>query len=1138
MSLPGIKPFYRLKRFWISLVILVGIVAAIHRPVLSKSAAFMGKVICGRQGLEFRANSVSAGLFSPLVMEGVSLRFLEREGDCRSGLEIESLVLEWQSFGGMFSNPTRLVRSASMNGLHLLADLRRGEGGNTPARAWQPMSLLAVLISPAGGWPEKIDIENSTVEFSGENTRAVLGGVDLSLGEQEQGAFAVESLVIHTPHYQRVFGPLTARTAWDGRRFSLVGMEFVPGVMVSEISCELPRNGDPSVSFKGHVFGGTLRGDLFFQAGERGPFWDFAAVCSNVSLEGIPNLLGLEGRAMGSLAEGRFTYRGEPSRPTDAEASLRVLAKDFRWNERGWESLEIGASLIHRRLLISNFDLKQKENSVALNGEISLAEGWSKITESPFLLNLRANIQELGSLAGLTGSAVEEIQGELQADGSLSGRPGSLDGFVGVKAKGVEYRGASLDEVDLEVLFQKKNAEIVKCELKSSRDRLVASGRIGISAPHRYIAKMEAGLNDIAAWLRPFPKLGGGIVSGGALKLQWNGEGSVDGHSGGFDLNLSKLVSTYTPGGLTGRFAGSYSPQNLYFSEALLENGAMRMQSRITLASTGVNFDDVQLKANGKTLLHGKAYLPLNPFTIPSHPDWTSAVMASEATYLEANTPDELALRDLVKLAGQNWPLEGFLKFQLEAVGPATEINGKLSAQAREVFWGKQPGSAPSDVRLTVESSAGAAKLQGEWINSAMSPVHFSAAFPFGLFIDGNGTPQWIKRDVPIEAMLNFPRAELALLRPVFKNLPGLSGELSGRLKIHGTLDAPSAAGSMEIRNAAFHPGSLASPAMCVNGRMEVENSTIQIKDIGGEIEPGRFELSGTCDFSDLSKPEWNLSWRGERIPLANDTRSTLLAEVDLQTETNADGGILRGEVRFVDSSIRQTIEVSPLLSATGAAGLDLMPHTRALHILAPLPETLLDIKVRCTDPIRFTGQKFTGTIIPNLRLEGTTENPVLVGQVVLEGLEFGVHGRAFFADRAVLGFFPDKPWEPFVLAEASGVSGGFAVSALAFGSLTEGKWVLRSAEPFPPQALWLLIRNGTPPFALAPDSMGPAEFFLVGDAESNGITHPVALRLDDQSLAGGGIRFQESMDFSLSGALLPMGSFEHGFEWKWTPVY
>lgn len=1125
----------------ISLALLAGLVAALHRPVLSQTAAFAAEVVCARQGLEFHADSVKAGLFEPLAMQGVSLRVLKREGDSRNALEIESLTMEWQSLGGLFSNPRRLVRAVWMKRLNLLADLRRGENGQTPALAWSPAAVLAGFVSPGGAWPEKIDIENSRIEFSGDVTRWVLGGWSLSLRDREQGGFAADSLVVDSPRFKKGFGPMSAKTAWDGTRFSLAGLEMVSGVMMNEISCEIPHGGDPSLSFNARVFGGMLRGDWFFKRGERGPVWDFAAVCSNVSLDGLPAVLGLEGRAGGFLAEGRFTYRGEPSRPTDAEASLRVLAKDFRWNDRGWESLEIGASLIHRRLLVSNFDLRQKENKVALNGEISLAEGWSKIADAPFLLNLRANIKELGSLAGLTGLGVEEVKGELLADGSLSGRPGSLDGFVGVKAKGVEYRGASVDQVDLEVLFRKKTAEIVRCEMKSHGDGLSATGDIEIAAPHSYHAKIEAKLADLAAWLSPFPALGGGMVSSGALKGSWSGKGSrEEGHSGVFDVDLSSFVSSYSPAGLTGHFAGTYSPENIHFSEALLENGGMRMQSRITLAASGVNFDDVLLKADGKPLLQGKAFLPLDPFTMRSLQDWASAVLSSGSAYLEANTPGELALGDLVKLAGQNWPLEGFLKLQLQAGGPASEINGKLSLQAREVFWGKQAGSAPSDVRLSMETSAGAAKLEGEMLNSAMNPLSFTAAFPFALFKDGEGTLQWIKRDAPIEAALDFPRADLLLLRPFLKNFPGLSGELSGRLNLAGTLNAPHARGSMEIHNASFRFWSLASPAQFVNGRLEVENSTLRIKDLAGEIEPGRFDLTGSCEFSNPCRPKWILSWRGERIPLLKEKLSTLLADVDLRAEGDVDSASLSGEVRLVDSSIRRKIEVRPLLAASGAQGLDLQSHASTLEMLAPFPNCSLDVKVRCAEPIRLSGQKFAGAIYPALRLQGTAQNPVPVGQIVLEGLELGLHDVMLAAEHAVLGYFPDRPWEPFVFAEASGFSSGYAIGAWAFGPLKEGKWILRNPESIsiPPQALFLLLRNGATPVALPPDMLGPTEFFLMDDATRNHLAHPVAFRVEDQTLEGGGMRFQNSMDFGLGGTLLPNGPFEQGFEWRWIPAF
>lgn len=54
---------------------------------------------------------------------------------------------------------------------------------------------------------------------------------------------------------------------------------------------------------------------------------------------------------------------------------------------------------------------------------------------SPFLVNIRANMKELGELTGLLGVPLNETSGQLTAEGSLSGRDGELDGFIGIKPR-------------------------------------------------------------------------------------------------------------------------------------------------------------------------------------------------------------------------------------------------------------------------------------------------------------------------------------------------------------------------------------------------------------------------------------------------------------------------------------------------------------------------------------------------------------------------------------------------------------------------------------------------------------------------------------------------------------------------------
>jgi hypothetical protein len=66
---------------------------------------------------------------------------------------------------------------------------------------------------------------------------------------------------------------------------------------------------------------------------------------------------------------------------------------------------------------------------------------------------------------------------------------------------------------------------------------------------------------------------------------------------------------------------------------------------------------------------------------------------------------------------------------------------------------------------------------------------------------------------------------------------------------------------------------------------------------------------------------------------------------------------------------------------------------------------------------------------------------------------------------------------------------------------------------------------------------LAPSEFFMMTDYPKHSL-QPVALRIEDQTLDGGGMRFQDSMDFSLRGALLPADSFEQGFQWRWIPAF
>jgi hypothetical protein len=1126
------KRFYESKRLWIVVAATVIVVLVGQGPFFSFVVHQFLQQSMARQGLVFRADSLRAGAFAPVLIEGISIRSAEKETG-GAQVHMERMEVLWSGPARLLSGWRNWVHSVTVEDMNVVLDLRYPEKSISREQAgFDDAASLVGLLAPGGAWPSFIEIRNGSAEVLGENFRHVVDGLNLSLNSEAHGRLRLETLTIQAGKLNKVFGPFAAPTTWEQGNASLAGLDLVPGITLSDMSVRLGSLSGPSLSFSARVFGGALRGDVNLSSGPRGKVWDIAAFGSNIAVDDLPALMDLSGKARGTLAEGRFTFRGDAKRPVDAECSLRVLAKDFRWNDRGWDSLEIGASLIHRRLLISNFDLRQKENKVTMNGEISLAEGWRKISESPFLANVRANIKELDSLAGLFGSSLGQTSGQLTAEGSVSGRPGSLDGFLGIRGNGIVYHSVPVERVNLEILFRKKQIDLVRCEMVSGKDALLAKGTMDLATPHAYSAELSANLAEVATYLRPFYDGQSGAVSGGAMGIQWKGIGSVNAHSGEFDVDLSRFVSSLTPAGLTGHFVGFYSPECLYFSELDLENGSMQLRTRATVSSTGLTLEGLELTGASKPLLSGSAFLPVDALAIWRGADWKAAVVQSGDMYLRANTPAEIDLRDLLRLGGQNRPLSGFVKMQLEASGPPSRPNFNALVRGRGVAFGVGNVS-PSTVEIDLKTQAGDASLHGKVESTGMAPAVLKATFPLGLSQDKDGRLRWLDSEAPFQADIDMPRLDLALARPILPFLHKLRGEISGHAKFDNTKDSLKITGAAEVRETSFGFDGLAAPVEALHGKIAVVDGALLFQNIEGEVGQGRFAMEGKCEFPEPWKPDWDLRWQADRIPLASHAALSLLATGSLQAVGDQDGGTLSGNIGFGGSLIHGSFSLQALLTQKPALVPDFPSAARILSKLTPSAEWLLDVKIDGGSGVEVRDGKFSALLRPDLHLRGTTGEPMPVGRVLLSGIEAG----GFLVESGELFFLADEPWDPFLLVEGEGWFANQLIHAVAFGPLSECKWILSSFESpsQTPQDLFLAVEKGWTPIAF--DGLPPVDMKLYrGSPES--FQRVVSSRIEPDSVWRNGMKFSESMDFAPGAGIFPIDSFRSGFEWRLAPVF
>mgnify|MGYP003693971081 CR=1 FL=1 len=160
-----------------------------------------------------------------------------------------------------------------------------------------------------------------------------------------------------------------------------------------------------------------------------------------------------------------------------------LAADGFRLNKRGWESLELGARMIHRRVAVSDLVLKQKENTLAASGEFSLDQGWLGMAKAPFLLHLTASINELGALAGLFGSPFDEMSGRMSLSGSINGQAGKLGGFLTLEGSQMGFRKQPIDSGRVEVSFAGSEVQVTQCEFWSGEDFVRAKGNVEIECP-------------------------------------------------------------------------------------------------------------------------------------------------------------------------------------------------------------------------------------------------------------------------------------------------------------------------------------------------------------------------------------------------------------------------------------------------------------------------------------------------------------------------------------------------------------------------------------------------------------------------------------------------------------------------------
>jgi translocation and assembly module TamB len=288
-----------------------------------------------------------------------------------------------------------------------------------------------------------------------------------------------------------------------------------------------------------------------------------------------------------------------------------------------------------------------------------------------------------------------------------------------------------------------------------------------------------------------------------------------------------------------------------------------------------------------------------------------------------------------------------------------------------------------------------------------------------------------------------------------------------------------------------------------------------------GRMGEGTFGLAGKVTFSDWRNPRWEAQLRGTNLSLYTNENMLLKAAPDLAANGTEESGTIKGTLGLEGSAVRRALAVTPqLLAAAAETTPEAVPSAPAQ------PDVwTLDLKLTSTTPIPVGADGAAGSLVPDLYLQGTVQEPLLVGTIHADKLEVVWPSGAKLATAGRVHFTAAKPWIPVLDLAGAGEAGAYDIRAGIFGPLDERKLLLSSAPPLTTEQIVLLLTTGVSPApAATPDMIPPT-------AEQKMNTEPSWLDLDKvRGLLGWGTQSPSEAE----AAEWSLGREAVGYEWSW----
>ncbi|MBU4317608.1 MAG: translocation/assembly module TamB domain-containing protein [Proteobacteria bacterium] len=256
-------------------------------------------------------------------------------------------------------------------------------------------------------------------------------------------------------------------------------------------------------------------------------------------------------------------------------------------------------------------------------------------------------------------------------------------------------------------------------------------------------------------------------------------------------------------------------------------------------------------------------------------------------------------------------------------------------------------------------------------------------------------------------------RIPMSVLGLFVDSLSDISGDLDITAFMEGPMSEPLIEAEIQVVNVETLVPRINQKVHNTQGRIIVTPGAVRIESLTGQLDSGKFELTGRVDLSHFKPVSLTGAFKSYRMPISISDTLDMTLNTDLQIKGDFEKSTVDGTIVLLEGLYYKDVNLNPI-SAIGAPIPKAVPPTgREKPTWAD--GVALNVFVRHRSPFVVDNNVSEMEIVPDLKIKGTLNHPIVLGRTNVASGRLIYRKNVFEIKKGVIDFINPYKTEPSI---------------------------------------------------------------------------------------------------------------------------